>query len=230
MTGPRRPAGAGLLRLYPASWRARYEAEVLAVLEQADLGPRARLDLARGAVDARLHAQSRWPAAAALLAGGAWTIAGIAVVGQPAPPDWPGYLVDVLPLAVVAVVAGLIAVVGCWARRSDVGGRLGTIGALIAVAGHIAWAVTLVAAIAQVGYGAGTMVAQATALVGCILVGLMLTRTADLPIGAAILLASAVMLFGWPIAWPMFGLAWTLVGVLLLARPQSTTPPSPGFV
>ncbi len=229
MTSPRRPAGAGLLRLYPASWRARYEAEVLAVLEQADLGPRARLDLARGAVDARLHAESRLPAAAALLSGGAWTIAGVAVVGQPAPPDWPGYLVDVLPLTVVAVAAGLVAIIGCWARRSDVGGRLGTIGAIVALAGHIAWAVALMVAIAGMGYGAGTMAAQAIALVGCILVGLMLIRTADLPIGAAILLASAVMLFGWPIAWLAFGLAWTLVGVLLLARPVSTTPPSPRY-
>jgi hypothetical protein len=229
MTGQRRPAGAGLLRLYPRAWRARYEAEVLAVLEQADLGLRARLDLGRGALDARLHAESRLPAAAALLSGGMWTIAGVAVVGQPVPPDWPGYLIDILPLTIVAVVAGLVAIVACWARRSDDGGRLGTAGALLALAGHVGWAVSLAAILAQAGSGPATVVFQTIALVGCLLVGLVLVRTEDLPIGAAILLASATMLFGWPVAWLTFGLAWTLVGVLLLGRPEPTAPSAPRF-
>lgn len=149
MTRHGRPAGAGLLRLYPRAWRDRYEAEVLAVLEQAHLGRRARLDLARGAIDARLHAASRLPAAAALLSGALWTIAGVVVVGQPAPPDWPGYLIDILPLTIVAVVAGLFAIIGCWARQSDGGGRVGAAGALLALAGHIGWALALGAALAQ---------------------------------------------------------------------------------
>ena len=229
MTDARRPAGARLLRLYPRTWRDRYEAEVLAVLDQADLGAWAKLDLARGALDARLHGGSRVPAGAALLSGAAWTIAGVAVVSQPVPPDWPGYLVEVLPLTIVGVVGGLIAVVGCWARWSDAGGRIGTLGALLAVAGHLAWTVSLVAAILQLGYGPLTMAAEALALVGCLLVGLVLIRTRDLPIGAAILLASALMLFGWPMAWLAFGLAWTVVGVLLLARPESAAPSSPQF-
>lgn len=229
MTGRRRPAGAGLLRLYPRTWRARYEAEVLAVLELANLGPRARLDFARGALDARLHAESRWPAAAALLSGGLWTIAGVAVVGQPAPPDWPGYLIDVLPLTVVAVAAGLVAIVGCWARRSDSGGRLGTIGVVLASGGHVGWVVSLAATLAQAGSGLAIVVCQALALAGCVLVGIALVRTDDLPIGSAILLASAIMLVGWPIAWLAFGLAWTLVGVLLLASREPAAPSSPRF-
>jgi hypothetical protein len=226
VTRNRRPAGAGLLRLYPGAWRDRYEAEVLAVLEQAHVGPRARLDLARGALDARLHSGSRVPAAAALLSGAMWTIAGVAVVGQPAPPDWPGYLVEILPLTVVAVVAGLVAVIGCWARRSDSGGRLGALGAQLAFAGHIGWAVSLAATIAERGSGLLVVACQAIALAGCLVVGLVLVRTEDLPIAAAILLASALMLFGWPIAWLVFGLAWTVVGVLLLARPEPGAPSS----
>jgi hypothetical protein len=226
LTHPRPPKGAGLLRLYPSSWRDRYEAEVLALLEQADIGLSGRLDLARGAIDARLHAMSRLPAAAALLSGGLWTIAGLAVVSQPAPPDWPGYLVEVLPLAIAAVTAGLVAVLGCWARRSDVSGRLGTVGALLAVVGHVTWGLALAGAMIELGYGSVTMASQAIALSGCLLVGLMLVRTEDIPIGAAIVLASAIMLFGWPMAWLVFGLAWTVVGVLLLARPEPTTPSS----
>jgi hypothetical protein len=229
LTHHRRPRGAGLLRLYPGTWRARYEAEVLALLEQADLGLSGRLDLARGAIDAWLHAGSRLPAAAAILSGGLWTIAGLIVVGQPAPPDWPGYLVEVLPVTVAAVVAGLVAVLGCWARRSDGSGRLGTVGALLAVVGHVAWGLALAAAMMRLGYGSITMASQAIALAGSLLVGLMLIRSADMPIGAAIVLASAVMLFGWPMAWLVFGLAWTVVGVLLLARPEPTIPSSTRF-
>ena len=229
MTERRRPAGARLLQLYPKAWRARYEAEVLAVLEEAHLGRRAWLDLARGALDARLHASSQLPAAAALLSGAMWTIAGVAVVGQPVPPDWPGYLVDILPLTIVAVVAGLIAVIGCWARRSDVAGRLGGVGAVLALIGHIGWALALAAVMAETGSGILIVACQAIALTGCVLIGLLLVRTEDLPIGAAILLASAIMFFGWPAAWLGFGFAWTIVGLLLLARPEPTSPPSPGF-
>jgi hypothetical protein len=229
VTGRRRPAGAGLLRLYPGAWRERYEAEVLALLEQAHLGRRARVDLARGAVDARLHTPSRVPAVAAFLSGGMWTIAGVAVVGQPAPPDWPGYFIDVIPLTIVAVVAGLFAIIGCWARRSDGGGRLGAAGALVALAGHVGWALALAATLAQAGSSLLIVACQAVALAGCVLIGVLLVRSEDLPIGAAILLASAVMFFALPAAWLVFGLAWTIVGVLLLARPEPSAPLSQGF-
>jgi len=43
-----------LLRLYPRSWRARYEAEVVAVLHQHGCTMRTLVDLAVGALDARL--------------------------------------------------------------------------------------------------------------------------------------------------------------------------------
>lgn len=226
MTDRRGPAAAALLRLYPRAWRARYEAEVLAVLADMNVDGRARVDLVRGAVDAHLHAGSRLPAAAALLSGGTWTVAGVAVVGQPVPPDWPGYLIDILPLTIVAVAAGLVGVVGCWARRSDSAGRLGTLGALFALAGHVGWAFLLAATLVQAGSPQATVVCQAIALAGCLLIGLVLVRTDDVPIGAVILMATAVMLFGWPGAWLAFGLAWTVVGVLLFARPEPLTPTS----
>jgi hypothetical protein len=89
--------------------------------------------------------------------------------------------------------------------------------------------VSLAATMAAAGSGLAIVVSQAIALVGCLLIGLVLVRTEDLPIGAAILLASALMLFGWPIAWLVFGLAWTLVGVLLLARAEPSAPSSPRF-
>ena len=82
---------------------------------------------------------------------------------------------------------------------------------------------------AQASPGLLIVAFQAVALTGCVLVGLLLVRSEDLPIVAAILLASAVMFFGWPAAWLGFGLAWTIVGALLLARPEPSAPRSPGF-
>jgi hypothetical protein len=230
MTGQRRPAGAGLLRLYPRAWRERYEAEMLAMLEQFRLGPRGRLDLARGAIDARLMAPTRLPAVAALVAGAMWTFAGAGIVAQPAPPDWPGYLLETLPLAMIAVAAGAVATIGCWARRRDGAGRSGTVAIGLAVAGHIAWLVALAAALIGVEYGAVTAAAQGLGAIGCLLVGVVLLRSGDERIGGLLVLAPALMMFGWPAAWLAFGLAWTLVGVLLLVGPEPVTPSTPRFV
>ena len=222
-----RPKGAGTLRLYPASWRARYESELLAVLEQLELGPRGRFDLARGALDAHLHTPTRVPAIAALLAGGMWTFAGTGIVAQPTPPDWPGYLVEALPLAIVAVASGGLATVGCWATRSDDTGRPGTLAVLLAVVGHILWVLALVAAFAGLGYGAPTAIAQTLAALGCLVVGIGLLRAGEGPLGGLLALGAAVMVFAWPLAWLGFGLAWTLVGALLfVAFDPDTSPPS----
>lgn len=47
-----------LLRLYPAAWRARYEDEFLALLEERPLSPFDAFDIALGALDARLRPRS----------------------------------------------------------------------------------------------------------------------------------------------------------------------------
>ena len=221
-----RTSGAALLRLYPAAWRERYEAEMLVILEQLHLGPRGRFDLARGAIDAHLHTPTRLPAVAALLAGGLWTFDGVGIVAQPTPPDWPGYLLDAVPLAIVAVAAGALATIGCWAIRSDDTGRPGTLAILLAIAGHVLWVIALVAVLVGGGYGAPTAIAQDLAAIGCLLVGIGLLRAGEGWLGGLLALGAAFMVFGWPIAWLGFGLAWTLVGALLLARfdPSGSAP------
>jgi len=218
MTSGRRPAGARLLRLYPASWRARYADEVLAVLEQVRLDGRGRRDLVRGAIDARLHGSARIPALAGLIAGGSWTWAATNVAGQPAPPDWPGYTIDVLPLAIVAVVASIPAVIGCWARRSDAAGRPGSLAVSIAVLGLLLWAVALAAALTGFGYGWPTAAAQAIGVLGITLVGLVSLRAGEDQIGGLLVLGPPLMLVAWAPAWLVYGLAWTLVGWVLLTR------------
>jgi hypothetical protein len=224
-----RPAGSGLIRLYPTAWRRRYAVEVLAMLEQRSVGSRDRLDLVRGALDAWLHEPSRVPAFAALGAGGLWTIAGAGIVAQPVPPDWPGYLHETLPLATLATLLGGLATIGCWARQSDGAGRAGRLAIVLAVVGHVAWIAALIAAWLGAGYGFQTIAAQALGVLGSVLVGLMLLRSADERIGSLLVIAPAIMLLGWPIAWLGFGLGWTLVGVLLLASPESDDTLRSGF-
>ncbi len=51
------------LALYPQAWRARYEQEMRALLAERGTGPRAVLDLLRGAADAHLHPQNNPPPA-----------------------------------------------------------------------------------------------------------------------------------------------------------------------
>jgi hypothetical protein len=187
------------------------------------------MDLARGAIDARLHDPTRLPAVAALGSGGLWTVAGVGVVGQPVPPDWPGYLLESLPIAILATVLGGLATIGCWARRSDSAGRAGGVAIALAIVGHVAWAIALIAAMLGAGYGAPTMAAQVLGVLGACLVGVVLVRTGDELIGAVLVVGPAVMLFGWPVGWLVFGLGWTLVGVALLTQPTSDNELPPGF-
>ena len=95
----------GVLRLYPRWWRRRYGDEMRALLDVAPARRGDRRDLVRGALDAWLHPPepSYLPALAALLGGGIWTMAAARVVSQPVHPDWPGYLMEVVPFAIVGL-------------------------------------------------------------------------------------------------------------------------------
>ena len=57
----RRETVRGLVRLYPAAWRDRYEEEFLALLEARPPTLGDRFDIVRGAIDARLHPQVHRP-------------------------------------------------------------------------------------------------------------------------------------------------------------------------
>ena len=90
---------SALVRLYPRPWRERYEIEFLAVLASRPPSIGDRVDIVRGAVDARLHPElssdvdgrrrrtpPEWIAAAASLAAGAFWLAwfGLRGVSRPA--------------------------------------------------------------------------------------------------------------------------------------------------
>jgi len=212
------------LRLYPGPWRARYGDEMEALLEERRPGPRERLDLLRGAVDAWLHppAPSRVPAASALIGGGLWTIAAAAVITQPTPADWPGYIADVLGVAILAVCFLFVATLGVSLRAEGRGRRAGTVAVALTLVGYPAWIAALVATAAGTLDGSALAAAQTLAMLGAALVGVVLVRVGDLAVGFLVLVGSVAMLLPWTIAWLALGASWNAVGwVLLIERWRS---------
>ena len=215
------------LRIYPAWWRLRYGDEVAALLDDRPPSRRDRLDLWRGALDAWLHppVPSRVPATAALVGGGLWTVLATIVVLQPVAPDWPGYVLEIVPLAVLAAIALGVATVGCALRRGDAGGRAGTVALALATAGYVAWTIALAGTFAGVVGPIPLAVAQTLAMAGTAAVGLGLIRAGDEPIGALVASSALLLLLPSTLGWLAFGGAWTAIGVIgLVWRRPSTGP------
>lgn len=215
-----------LLRLYPSSWRARYGDEMEALLDELRPGVRGGIDLVRGAADAWLHpaSPSRVPAAAALLGGGLWTVVAAAVVTQPTPADWPGYIADVLGLAMVAAGFLLVVTLGCALRAGGRGRRAGTVATVVTIVGHVAWIGALGATAIGVLGGPELAAAQTLAMVGAALIGLLLVRDGDLAIGILVLVGSAAMLIPVVHTWLVLGAAWSAVGwMLIVERSRNST-------
>jgi hypothetical protein len=213
----RRP-GARLVALYPAAWRLRYGDELALLIEQGGLGLRNRLDLLRGALDAHLHPRrpSPVPVVAGLSAGGLATADAIALAAQPAPPDWPGYLMDALPLALATVALLLPALVGLWLRLGDADGVLGRLGIAVGLAGHVAWLLAIAAALAGVDYGPLTSIAATVAMAGSALLGVALAGGGSAVLGGLLVGAALAGVAPPALGWPIFGVAWSAIGFRLM--------------
>lgn len=206
-----------LLAFYPRWWRDRYGDEMRGLLELAPARSSHRADLVRGALDAWLHppAPSRLPALAALLGGALWTVVAAGVVAQPVPPDWPGYLIEVIPLALASVAYMLVALIGISLRAVDAGGRSIGLAVGLAVIVYLGWIVALGATVAGAVDGATLGALQAAAMAGSIAIGAVLVRTDDRLIGTLVLVAAVTMLIPWSAMWLAFGAAWTAIGIVL---------------
>ena len=208
-------AGRAWLRIYPRAWRERYEDELHEVLGLRRLTIRSRVDLARGALDAHVHplTQPAPPTVASLIAGMAWIVAGLASSLQPLMPDWPGFLLETIPLGVVGAVASA-RTVAQTARRSGLAAPHGTTAALVvALVGHALWVVALVAAAVGGPYGAITGATGALAAIGIVLVGAVRARAEDHPAAELLLIVGAAMLIPSPAAWILAGGGWVALAV-----------------
>jgi hypothetical protein len=221
-----RSTGRTLLALYPRWWRDRYGEEIAVILEARPPDLAARIDLLRGAFDAHLGGPDpgsapRRATAAALIAGGAWTIAGVASVGSPTPPDWPGYLVSTLPVALLGVATSLVAIIPmsrlAWSsnRPSLEVAIVGT------VAGYLFWAAALLVAVIGGPYGAVTAIAQSLAAIATVGMGLVLLRAGAHPVGEILLVEGAVMLLPTPAGWVVAGALWTGLGLWQIVAARS---------
>ncbi len=215
-----------LLRAYPRWWRDRHEDELALLLEARPPDLRARFDLLRGAFDAHLQGRDpgrapRGAVAAALIAGGAWTIAGVASVGGPTPPDWPGYLEFTLPVALVGAAAVLAASLGVARLAWSSNGPTVELAVLAIVVGHLAWAIALAVALLGGPYGAVTAISQSMAAIAIAGLGLVLMRAGAHPIGGAVAIAGAVLLVPTPAAWLVAGALWTAIGLWQYAAARS---------
>ena len=230
MAGPARsgPAGSWFVRRYPRWWRDRYADELLALLEDRPAGWRDRLDLARGALDAHLRGSGgRSPVllAAALVAGGAWTVTGTATLLAPTPADWPGYTLDVLPLVTVAALTTTMAVLGL-ARRAwpATTGALELLLVLVAVAGLL-WTLALLVATVGGPYGPVTAATQAVAAVAAAALGLVVLRVGASTEGVAIVVTGVALLIPTPTVWIALGAGWTAIGIWAGIPRADATPP-----
>ena len=217
-----RRAALAMLRLYPSRWRERYEDEVRALIEDRPTRRRDVLDLARGALDARLHppVPSRVPAVAAIAAGGVWTAWSLLILTAPAPPDWPGYVQEMLLSAVVVVAVLTLAVAGAWLRLGDDATRFERVSISLALVGHAAWFVLLLAAVVGFAYGAPTAVASTAAAVGTMFVGFTLVAVDDTRVGALVAIAAVGLLVPYTIGWLVFGLGWVAAGFVMFEEPR----------
>jgi len=225
-----RSTGRSLLALYPRWWRDRYGDEMALILEARPPDLAARVDLLRGAFDAHLggpdagSSSGRAPAAA-LIAGGAWTIAGVASLGAPTPPDWPGYLASTLPIALLGVAASLVAALPvsrlAWSsNRPSL--EVAVVGAVV---GYSLWGAALLMAIVGGPYGAVTAIAQTLGAIATAGLGLVLLRAGAHPIGELLLVAGAVMLLPTPAGWVVAGALWTGLGLWQIVDARSDDMP-----
>ena len=213
----RRPA-VTFMGLYPRAWRNRYGAELEALLEADGVGVRAGLDLLRGALDAHLHPDrpSPIPVVAAVTASALTVAHTIALSTQPVAPEWPGYLIDALPLIIGAVAALLPAVIGLWLKLGDTDGAFGRIGLTLAIAGHGVWLVALVAAALRIGYGPITAIAATVAMVGIAALGVALVGHSRVVLGALLAVAALAGVAPPSLGWVLFAGAWTAIAAVLV--------------
>ncbi len=229
-----------LLRLYPAAWRDRYEEEFLAVLEQRPLSPFDIVDIALGALDARLRPRSlaidlaprRTPAMNSRISGYAAIVGGtlallMMAIGFLVPGSGSSPAAYLFPIAAIALLVALIGLSATQGRRLPV---LTWAAAILPAAGLLA---TLAGLIASAALGDRLIVGDLSAwglmflgvagtIVGSILFAAATVVVGVLSRGASILLLAGSLvlaLVGLPIAWGAFdpGESPTLLIVLITA-------------
>lgn len=239
------PTGAlpFLLRLYPPAWRTRYGAEFADLLVARPPSARDRLDIVRGAMDARLRPQlpdARPPRVAAtrdrVLALAAITVgalfsawAGTIVIASP---GWGEMDTEGNTLIAASYVAGMLGsfiaaavLIGIALRHGDDLGPIGIIGAVVAALGFLLMTTAGAPSIALIVAGTVALCPGLARAIG--------TLVSALVAGSTLFLASAmlglIVSSGQDLLWLWmlvgYGPAWILLGLGLM-RGARVHPPA----
>ena len=235
-----------LVRLYPASWRARYGDEFEALLEERPVGPFDVADILLGAIDARLRLRSRGVAtqgrgvSMSLRIGGIAAVIGVALLsgaaflglGLVAVSEW------VAPFLLVTGLAFLVlALAGLSAFQARAHPRLTWLAFAMAAAGTVVAVTGLaVSPLLPDAYWAVWLGGLLIALLGSALFAIATYRTATLSRAGAVLLAIGSLLpFTFINLQPLylasiicFLLGWLVLGVqaIRLDRPANAVRPA----
>lgn len=228
-----------LMRLYPAAWRDRYEAEFLRLLEERPTGIRGSVDVVLGAVDAQMHPElvgaerqpltHRLPGLLALTAGAIWVAWFLNAWTVGPNGDWGeslGYAVVLMFLAVpgdylaaygrrigITIAAVVLALVLGRALPWSVAD-----GILNMVAGLTGWLLIGAAMLTLVGIRAGIgprarWFLLAVAVLVPAIVGIpILAGFFPVDPGGATTLLAVVLPVPYGFAWMLFGLRMTIRG------------------
>ena len=234
-----------LLRLYPAAWRRRYEAEFLGLLEERPVGALLSVDVLLGAVDAHLHPNligseprpwtHRLPGLLAMTAGLIWSWFWVHVFLARPNEEWGESVGIAVLLMFVAVPGDYLAAYG---RR--IGITIAAIvlamflgralpwgladGLLNQVAGVVAWllvatgVLTLVAIRAGIGRGLRWLLLAVTVLV---------PATIAVPILGGFGMGDSGGKTAMLIALLPYGVAWLLLGLRMTIRGSATIHDTP---
>lgn len=237
-----------LVRLYPAAWRERYEAEFIRVLHERPVDRRDSIDVVLGAVDAHLHPEligaapqpwtHRLPGLLATGAGLIWTWFFIRVLTAAPEDEWGGgigfavlLMLIVLPgdylmafgrrigAVIVAIVAAMI--LGRLLPWSVADGLLNQ------TAGVTAWLLVAAGMLTLVAIRAGIGPAARWLLLA---VAVLIPATVGIPILGGFGLGDRGGAAAMVVATLPYGLAWALLGLRMTLRGSATiedTPPDP---
>lgn len=238
-----------LVRLYPASWRARYGEEFTALLEERSVGPFDVADIVLGAMDARLRLRdlnaAREPGGVSmsLRIGGMAAIAGAAFLALAALVSM-GFVEtgEAVPgiLFVTGLALLLVALAGMSAFQARAHPRLAWVAFAVPAVGTLASVLGMVGTsiLGESAWGVW-FIGSMTALIGSAIFALLTYRTAELSRGAAVLLGVGSLLpfVGFVLsdftglllaAITCFLLGWFLLGVqaIRLDRPATVQRPA----
>lgn len=236
---------AALVRLYPATWRARYGEEFTALLEERPVGPFDVADIVLGAMDARLRPRNLHAArepggiSMSLRIGGMAAVAGSALLLLAALVSM-GTLVEVgeaVPgvLFVTGLALLLVALAGMSAFQARAHPRLAWVAFALPAVGTVASVLGMIGTsiVGESAWGVwffGTL----TALIGSAIFALLTYMTAALSRGAAVLLGvGSILPFAGLVvpdvtllpqaAIACFLLAWFLLGIQAIRLDRSGT-------